>query len=1214
MADSLTRFFTRTQNTNDEKQRKINLLRLIVIINIVLALFGLVFAGIIGSFFKGLIATVFFIILLTTPLYFSQKGHLTTASILICTGIWLLNTFFAIFINGAIFPSFAGQFVVLITAGLLLGSRGTIIYALLTFVVNFIILYFNQNEALPAPILTVQPIVQWSWTIGIFFVIAGLLYVATSSMNNALSKAQESQQALMQTLSEATLALRSALNLRDTLDWILVLLSNLITYDSACVFIIEGDIQRAVAGRGFDDLNQVIGKTYPIDDALTQTLIMAKEPVFLNDAQNDDRFYQWAQTGYIRGWMAIPIIVRDETLGVLTIDSKTPGIYGEAEAKLALSFANQVAIAIQNTRLFAETQRRTNQLIILNEFARKMTRANSLRELCNMVAKNLYEEFGDQKVCIFTPDNDRENLVLQGVASTHRMHAQPGSYTIPIGQGIEGRVAQSQTLNLINDISQTTEDRLSSKAVIGSKLTLPLLSADNLMGVLDIECRENNAFDTDEIAMLQTLGDQLAIAIEKINLLEQIQNQALELEGEVTVRTADLLVINEQLQEEIAEREKVEQTMQFANQRLKAMQAIDRAILSAESPEAISQVALEHLTHLIPYERAVIMLFDDANQDAIVIASQSKEVSPLQVGFKTHLNNLNTFPTLKAGKPYISPDLAMVADPSPTDALLYEEGIRSYISMPLIVNDQLIGSVNIGMSEAGQLQPEQHDTIEQVSAILSVMLQQAQLREQLQHYTEHLEELVKRRTGELVGTNEALRHEIEERQLLQQQIQTSLDRRVLEVQASTEVAQQIAAATQLDDLFQRIVYLVKAGFGYYHAQVYTLENQKLWLKEGTGDAGYQMKLAKHMLLLSTTKSLVAHSARQGKPILCSNVAEEKYWLPNPLLPETKSELAVPIKLGNEVLGVLDVQSKEVDGLTREDEALLLGLCGQIAVAINNKRLEAKRDAAEQSLKAYTIELERSNRELQDFAYVASHDLQEPLRKIRAFGDRLTVKYSDALDDRGLDYLARMQNASARMQTLINDLLTFSRVTTKAQPFAPVDLNRVVEGVVSDLEIRLEQVNGRLHIDHLPTIDADHLQMRQLFQNLIGNSLKFHRPDVPPVVTITSVIINPTTPTDTEDDVDNENSHQPPQCQITFSDNGIGFDEKYIDRIFGLFQRLHGRGVYEGTGMGLAICRKIAERHNGTIEARSKEGEGTTFIITLPITQTQQDRDQGETTT
>jgi signal transduction histidine kinase len=247
------------------------------------------------------------------------------------------------------------------------------------------------------------------------------------------------------------------------------------------------------------------------------------------------------------------------------------------------------------------------------------------------------------------------------------------------------------------------------------------------------------------------------------------------------------------------------------------------------------------------------------------------------------------------------------------------------------------------------------------------------------------------------------------------------------------------------------------------------------------------------------------------------------------------------------------------------------------------------------LKFYAKKLERSNKELQDFASVASHDLQEPLRKIQAFSDRLKSRCAGALDDQARDYVDRIQNAAGRMHTLINDLLTYARVASKARPFVATDLVSITREVVSDLEARIEQVNGRVEVGDLPSVEADPMQVRQLMQNLIGNSLKYYRRDVPPVVSISCDPL-------IEGPAKSDRALKGPYCQIKVEDNGIGFDEIYSDKIFTIFQRLHGRTEYEGTGVGLAVCRKIVERHGGSITARSTPGQGSTFLVTLPVRQ------------
>lgn len=247
---------------------------------------------------------------------------------------------------------------------------------------------------------------------------------------------------------------------------------------------------------------------------------------------------------------------------------------------------------------------------------------------------------------------------------------------------------------------------------------------------------------------------------------------------------------------------------------------------------------------------------------------------------------------------------------------------------------------------------------------------------------------------------------------------------------------------------------------------------------------------------------------------------------------------------------------------------------------------------EARLVAYMKKLEISNRELQDFAYVASHDLQEPLRKIEAFGDRLVRKYGAQLPEDGQMYVDRMQNAAMRMRQLINDLLSYSRVTTNAKPFKSVDIGDVIGGILTDLQITLQEGNGEVHFGDLPSVMADKTQMRQLFQNIIVNSLKYRKPDVDPVVNISAEkAVRQTASGEVE-----------PIWKFLVSDNGIGFENQYKDQIFKIFQRLHGRAEYEGTGIGLATCRKIVERHGGSIDATGEPGVGATFIVELPETQ------------
>jgi signal transduction histidine kinase len=255
------------------------------------------------------------------------------------------------------------------------------------------------------------------------------------------------------------------------------------------------------------------------------------------------------------------------------------------------------------------------------------------------------------------------------------------------------------------------------------------------------------------------------------------------------------------------------------------------------------------------------------------------------------------------------------------------------------------------------------------------------------------------------------------------------------------------------------------------------------------------------------------------------------------------------------------------------------------IETNNSHLEEKVEQRTEELKHYAQELERSNKELEDFAFIASHDLQEPLRKIRAFGERLEKGFAETLGPQGQDYLARMQSASSRMSRLIEDLLAFSRVTSRQREFIPVDMNNLLNDVIDAMDYAINEKTAQIKLGKLPVIEGDASQLHQVFSNLLSNSLKFVAEGKNPEININTR--------------ETTNFNDKPYLIITFSDNGIGFDEQYKDRIFNLFQRLHGKDEYTGTGIGLAICRKIVESHGGKIEVASQPGRGTTFSLWFP---------------
>lgn len=262
-----------------------------------------------------------------------------------------------------------------------------------------------------------------------------------------------------------------------------------------------------------------------------------------------------------------------------------------------------------------------------------------------------------------------------------------------------------------------------------------------------------------------------------------------------------------------------------------------------------------------------------------------------------------------------------------------------------------------------------------------------------------------------------------------------------------------------------------------------------------------------------------------------------------------------------------------------------------------KQMVLEKEKFQKILENKVKELDRSNRELEEFAYIASHDLQEPLRKITSFSERLKEKLPPDLDPEVQLYLNRMLAATDNMRTLIDNLLEFSRTSRSREPFVKTNLNNIISEAEADLELKIEESTAAIECQRLPVIDAIPMQMGQLFTNLFSNAIKFRNLERPPRIVITNEILS----REEKDNFHLRNNTE--YYRITVKDDGIGFDPEYSMKIFQIFQRLHGKAEYPGSGIGLAICKKIVENHSGLISAHSEPGKGASFVIILPEFQT-----------
>ena len=302
----------------------------------------------------------------------------------------------------------------------------------------------------------------------------------------------------------------------------------------------------------------------------------------------------------------------------------------------------------------------------------------------------------------------------------------------------------------------------------------------------------------------------------------------------------------------------------------------------------------------------------------------------------------------------------------------------------------------------------------------------------------------------------------------------------------------------------------------------------------------------------------------------------------------------PIKpevLRAKVTVLIDLYRKNRQLLAQEQRLVSINKSLEMEIK-ERKSSEEKVKHLNRQLLENIASLEQANKDLDRFAFMASHDLQEPLRKIRMFSDRLALKYNDMMDEDGRTNIQRIHKAAERMQNLITDILTFSKISVDTPSFVNADMNALLDEVLLDLDEEVRSKNGKVLIDKLPTLSVNPSLIKPLFHNLIGNALKYSRKDVNPVVKVTSEISAQLNGKASGESIK--------YCRIFIQDNGIGFDQKYAEEIFGMFKRLHHNSEFQGTGIGLALCKKIVEQHKGYISARSKVNEGSTFIVSLPL--------------
>ncbi|MCZ6624129.1 MAG: GAF domain-containing protein [Deltaproteobacteria bacterium] len=946
----------------------------------------------------------------------------------------------------------------------------------------------------------------------------------------------ESRYQELQTLQEISQTILSSPDLQTIVEEILDKALLIGPFDLGVIRLLDrsGKTLIPVASRGYLDPENLHGKTTDPKDATAGMILLRvitdKGARVVEDVTHSDGLRSLKKEG-AKSAIVVPVGAGEEVLGIIQLGSRTARKFQPSEVHLLEAIGSQMGIAVQKARLSEKTERRAREISALNTVTAAVSTSLDLDEILD---KSLHA------VLLFTGMEVGYIRFLEG---------NPPEFTLKVHKGISPAFVEKLQQKRTRPGGKAEEVLTTKRSVIfenvstqhaGGIQSESLTPDVNTAAWIPIISREQVI----GIINVATWGTQ-TFSPDQIGLLESIG------------ASIGVALENARLFQEAERRRKHAESLREIGLSLTATHNLQQVLerIAEEARQLIGALFTFVVTPDTPFYRISAVAGEDQGyRDVLKLSDDPASPygqGPLGRAIRNHT-------------PVVCEDV--LTDPLflPWREISAERGIRSLVAVPLLVQEKPAGVLLTYAPIPRAYDDETMSLLSSLAAQAAVALENARLFEEVSRKSQQFEALV-------------------------------------------NINKDVAALLDLDILLPRIAEQAGRLLKMDGANFRLIEGENLELRSSlhTTDVNFRQRLR-------LGESLSGKVIQENRIVAIRNVVQD------PTLIEEHREslckagyhayLGIPLRIGTRVVGAVNLLSRKERDFSSEEISLMSAFAAQAATAVQNAQLFEqtkkqaaelekdiiKRKRAEEELKTLATKLEQSNRELQDFASVASHDLQEPLRKILAFGDRLKTKCSDALSDEGRNYLERMQNAAGRMQTLINDVLMFSRVTTKARPFVPVDLADVTREVLSDLEVRILQTGGSVELGSLPTIDADPTQMRQLLQNLIGNALKFHRQEVAPVIKIQGQFLNGQGRTSAGSSPAKE------LCQITVEDNGIGFDEKYLDRIFSVFQRLHGRSEYEGSGIGLAVCRKIVERHGGNITAISTRGQGSTFIVKLPV--------------
>ena len=770
----------------------------------------------------------------------------------------------------------------------------------------------------------------------------------------------------------------------------------------------------------------------------------------------------------LRSVLLVPLLSKDKPIGTINLRSRRPDAYSAKDGELADRVGTLVAQAITNAGLYEEVRREAREKEILAAIGRIISASVRIEDVYDPFVEEVRKLIPLDRITINIIDEENDVFRVIYSAGLQVPGAEAGA-EIPLQGSSTARVVASHSGLILN-----LEDIVKSggpppavamfKAGIRSLLRAPLLAGGAVFGTLAISSTQSNVYDDRHLLLAERVGAQIAGAIAGSRLYS------------ARVRAEEMAL-------QVAYKNEV-------------LAAIGRIIGSSVRIEDVYEPFVEEVRKLIPFERIGIFTIDLERGEMTVAYLVGFHVQVRTRGTVIPLAGTKTEEIMRrrSGLLIQPQDRAELEARFPALLPLFDAGLRSFLTVPLISRNEVIGSLVLRSTEPNRYSERDLVLTERIGSQIAGAIANSQLYAERERAEEALREAEEKYRTLVENANDAI--------IVLQEGVTVYRNPVFAELLGYSVAE-TAGRKFLDNVAPEDRDRVR---GYYESR----------LKGEDAPEQYEVRLItrdQRRLTMEVKPRVIEYEGKPATIVVMRDITERK--------------------------------------------------------------------RAEEALKRTAAELERSNAELEQFAYVASHDLQEPLRMVSSYTQLLARRYRGQLDSDADDFIAFAVDGAERMQALIRDLLAYSRVGSQGSSPAPTSLDEVFDRAVANLHAAIKESGAEVTRGPLPTLSVDASQLTQLFQNLIGNALKFRREVEPRVHVAAEVGEEATT--------------------FSVSDNGIGIEAEYLERIFEIFQRLHTRDEYPGTGIGLAICRRIVDHHQGRIWVESEPGVGTTFYFTVPRT-------------